>query len=127
MVRRGKKGESAFRIQFGMSAGRNELVKIFTDNAVITQMQRQLRARRAQKAHLGRRNAAHLDGAQFVSRARGFNEQKSLQSAQRLLFSTGHQLCWWQAKEDERPDEVLFSWRILFLFAKNFMIVEHFH
>ena len=58
-VRRGKKWPFAYNwgCVCRRSVGRNELVKIFTDNAVITQMQRQLRARPRlahKKAHLGR-------------------------------------------------------------------------
>ena len=39
-----QKEAAAFRIQFGMPVGWNEVGKIFTDNAVITQTQRQLSA-----------------------------------------------------------------------------------
>ena len=39
-----QKEAAAFRIQFGMPVGWNEVAKIFTGNAVITQTQRQLSA-----------------------------------------------------------------------------------
>ena len=47
-----QKEAAAFRIQFGMPVGWNEVAKIFTGNAVITQTQRQLSASapRAKKA-----------------------------------------------------------------------------
>ena len=49
-----QKEAATFRIQFGMPVGWNEVAKIFTDNAVITQTQRQLSAStlHAKKAHI---------------------------------------------------------------------------
>ena len=62
-----QKEAAAFRIQFGMPVGWNEVAKIFTGNAVITQTQRQLSASappQAKKALISVGSASHL-GAQW--------------------------------------------------------------